>query len=62
MSFIRGGFLNRPRTPKDAYSETMGPEKKRQEKQKRKTERDLLNPDPYYGGLWLRSCLNIYYK
>lgn len=22
-------------------------------KEKRKTERDLLNPDPDYGGLWL---------
>ena len=31
-------------------------------KEERKTERDLLNPDPYYGGLWLVTRLNIYYK
>lgn len=32
------------------------------EERKEKTEEDLLNPDPYYGGLWLGTCLNIYYK
>lgn len=33
-----------------------------EEERKEKTERDLLNPDPYYGGLWLGTRLNIYYK
>jgi len=33
-----------------------------EEEKKEETEQDLLNPDPYYGGLWLRARLNIYYK
>jgi len=31
-------------------------------KEERTTERDLLNPDPYYGGLWLGTRLTINYK
>lgn len=33
-----------------------------EEKRSGRTERDLLNPDPHYGGLWLPESLNIYYK